>query len=137
VRVIPGEMSEDMIADEEIEKIGMKFAMEYEKKQGRVHEDVHLENLGYDIRSRDEMENYRYIEVKARAREGAVALTPNEWLMAHRLKDDYWLYVVVNIASVPELYVIQNPAAKLEPAEEINVVRYVIKNWKDKAEAAK
>jgi hypothetical protein len=146
VRVLPGEVQGEMIVGEEIEKIGMNFVMEYEKRQGREPEDVHLENLGYDIRSRDlpmsgaqagEMENYRYIEVKARAGEGAVALTPNEWLMAQRLEDEYWLYVVVNVTSNPELYLIQNPAAQLKPEEEINIVRYIVKNWKDKAEYVK
>jgi hypothetical protein len=79
----------------------------------------------------------RYIEVKARARDGAVSLTPNEWLMAQRLKEEYWLYVVTNAVSSPELYLIQNPAARLEPDKEIDIVRYVVKNWKEKAEMAK
>lgn len=144
VRVLPAKLLEDlsseqveMMASEEIEQMGMKLAMEYEKSQGRVPEDVHLENLGYDIRSKDKIENYRYIEVKARAGEGAIALTPNEWLMAQRLKEEYWLYVVVNAASNPELYVIQNPAAHLKPEEEISIVRYIVKDWKKLAEEAK
>jgi hypothetical protein len=154
VRIIPGKVRGEMIADdlsalmaqaEEIEQIGMDVTMEYERRKGRIPEDVHLENLGYDIRSKDLPASagqageikYRYIEVKARAREGAVALTPNEWLMAQRLKEEYWLYVVINAASNPELYVIENPALQLKPEEEISIVRYVVKNWKDKAEAVK
>ena len=66
----------------------------------------------------------------ARALEGKIALTTNEWLMAHRLGNEYWLYVVVNVAKVPELYTIQNPAEKLKPEEEIEVVRYIVTNWK-------
>lgn len=124
-----------MVIDKEIESIGMNIAMEYEVGQKRTPEDVSLQDLGYDIRSQGEV--IRYIEVKARAKEGVVALTPNEWLMAQRLKEEYWLYVVVNVASDPELYLIQNPAAKLEPDKEIDIVRYVVRNWKDKAEAAK
>jgi superfamily II DNA or RNA helicase len=136
IRVIPVKADESMVTDEEIERIGMRVAMEYESSQGRVPEDVHLENLGYDIRSMDGT-NYRYIEVKARAKEGAVALTPNEWLMAQRLKDEYWLYIVVNAASHPELYIIQNPALHLKPEEEVSIVRYIVKDWKEKAEMAK
>lgn len=136
VRVVPGKGHGGMVADEKIEQIGMKVAMEYEKTQGREPEDVHLENLGYDVRSTDGSK-YRYIEVKARAEEGAIALTANEWLMAHRLKEEYWLYVVPNVASNPELYLIQDPAAHLKPEEEIDIVRYIVKDWKDKAEAAK
>jgi superfamily II DNA or RNA helicase len=137
IRVVPGEAHTEMVSDKEIEQIGMSVAIEYEKKNGRTPEDVSSQNLGYDIRSFDEKSNYRYIEVKARAKEGAVALTPNEWLMAQRLKEEYWLYIVVNASSKPELYFIQDPASKLEPYKEIDIVRYVVKNWREKAEMAK
>jgi hypothetical protein len=36
-----------------------------------------------------------------------------------------------------DLYVIQNPALHLKPEEEISIVRYIVKNWKEKAEIAK
>ncbi len=72
----------------------------------------------------------RYIEVKARAGSGAIALTPNEWLMAQRLGGEYWLYVVEQAATAPQLHRIQDPAAKLQPDEVIEVVRYVIRDWK-------
>jgi hypothetical protein len=74
----------------------------------------------------------RYIEVKGRASLGGVALTPNEWIKAQRFGKDYWLYVVVNCKTKPELYLIQDPASKLSPKEEISVVRYVVgqKDWK-------
>ncbi|MGQ9648063.1 MAG: helicase-related protein [Thermodesulfobacteriota bacterium] len=144
VRVHPGKAHVDMVSDREIEQIGMRIAMEYERSHKRNPEDVSFQDLGYDIRSYDmsagqtgEKANYRYIEVKARAREGTVALTPNEWLMAQRLKEEYWLYVVVNAASNPELYLIQNPSAKLEPDKVVDIVRYIVKNWKEKAEVAK
>jgi len=135
-RLIPLPKSEDyMREDPNVELAGMRVALDYEEKQGRYPEDVSVQNLGYDIRSREGEDRYRYIEVKARAREGAVALTPNEWLMAQRLKEEYWLYVVTNATSNPELYLIQNPSEKLNPDEEVNIVRYIVRNWKDKAEA--
>lgn len=139
VRVIPEmkPISKDIVSDEDIEKIGMLTAMEYERKSDRIPEDVSLQNLGYDIRSYDDKMNYRYIEVKARAREGSVALTPNEWLMAQRLKDEYWLYIVINASTNPELYLIQNPASKLSPEKEVDIVRYIVKNWKEKAEVVR
>lgn len=137
VRVVPGKPQGDMVSDKEIEELGMNIAMEYESSHGRTPENVSTRNLGYDIRSQDDTENYRYMEVKARAKEGAVALTPNEWLMAHRLKDEYWLYVVVNAASNPELYVIQNPALHLKPEEAMSIVRYIVKDWKEKARREK
>jgi hypothetical protein len=132
----------DMITDdlsactaqaEEIEKIGMEIAIEYEKSNGRESEDVSKENLGFDIRSRGEDET-RYIEVKARKEEGPVVLTPNEWFKAKRFKEEYWLYVVSNAAANPALYLINNPAENLNIQEKIEVVRFLVslEEWKDK-----
>ncbi len=120
-------------SDPEVEAVGMEVALRYERERGRVPEDVSRENRGYDIRSTAPDGSVRYIEVKARARTGAVSLTPNEWLMARRLGDDYWLYVVEHAATEPVLYRIQNPAAKLKPHEVVEVVRYVVKDWKTAA----
>jgi len=53
--------------------------------------------------------------------------------MAHRLGDEYWLYVITNASKAPELYSIQNPAEKLKPEEEVEIVRYVIKDWRSSA----
>ena len=136
-RVLPQGMPGEMVASEEVERIAMEEAFRYEKEQGRGPEDVHVENLGYDIRSREDGTKYRYIEVKGRARDGAIALTPNEWLMAQRLGEEYWLYVVIETATNPELYILQNPAAHLKPDEEISIVRYIVKDWKNKSEKAK
>jgi hypothetical protein len=55
----------------------------------------------------------RFIEVKGRAGIGDIALTANEYKTAQSLGDDYWLYVVFNSASKPQVIPIQNPA-KLE-----------------------
>jgi SNF2 family DNA or RNA helicase len=74
--------------------------------------DVSKDNLGYDIRSTDDNGGVRYIEVKGRAGTGAIILTPNEWMMAHRLRNEYWLYVVENAVREPRLYMVQNPASR-------------------------
>lgn len=119
-----------MVSDEAIEQVGMDLAMRYEREQGRQPEDVSTQALGYDIRSTDKDGNYRYIEVKARARSGAIALTPNEWVMANRLGEEYWLYVVEQAATDPVLYTLQNPSVHLKPEEEVEIVRYVVKDWR-------
>ncbi len=119
--------------DQDIAAVGMRVVMEYERGMKRVPEDVSLENLGYDIRS-TVSQAVRYIEVKARSASGVVALTPNEWLMAHRLGTEYWLYVVENAATDPQLHRIQNPAAKLKPNEIVDIVRYVVSDWKRAAD---
>jgi superfamily II DNA or RNA helicase len=125
--------SKEMASDEEIEKIGMVIAMEYERSQGREPEDVSKENLGFDIRSkgRDEI---RYIEVKARKDEGEVVLTPNEWFKAKRFKEQYWLYVVANAVKNPILYIINNPTENLKMEEKVEVVRFIVPltEWKNK-----
>jgi superfamily II DNA or RNA helicase len=132
VRVVPKPATDEAVrSDAEIEAIGMQVAMEYEREKGRLPEDVSTQNLGYDIRSTSLSGEVRYIEVKARATTGAIVLTPNEWLMAQRLGEEYWLYVVENAATQPRLRIIQNPAAKLQPEEVVEVVRYVVKNWKE------
>ena len=134
LRILPDPQGQpEMRSSEEIERIGMEVAMDFEREAGRTPEDVSAENLGYDIRSQDTAGNYRYIEVKARATTGAVALTPNEWVMAGRLREEYWLYVVENAAQDPALYTLENPAAQLQPEEEISIVRYIVKDWKAKA----
>ena len=125
--------SKEMVSDEEVEKKGMEIAMEYERQQGRVPEDVSKENLGFDIRSR-EGEKMRYIEVKARKDEGFVALTPNEWFKAKRFKEQYWLYIVTNVFTNPTLYLIQDPANTLKVKPKIESVRFLISSteWKTK-----
>jgi len=133
--VIPAKSVADVLRESrEVELIGMRIAMAFEKGQGRSPEDVSTENRGFDIRSTSGDTSVRYIEVKARAGEGKIALTPNEWLMANRLGDEYWLYVVENAKTEPQLFLIQNPATVLQPDEEVEIVRYVIADWKDKAE---
>jgi hypothetical protein len=133
-RVIPEPAPDSGLReDQDIAEIGMREAMTYEQRMGRLPEDVSLENLGYDIRS-TAGQTVRYIEVKARSRTGFVALTPNEWLMAHRLGSEYWLYVVENAASAPTLHRVQDPAVKLTPREVLDIVRYVISDWKKATE---
>ena len=53
----------------------------------------------------------RFIEVKGRAAVGEVALSANEYKTAERLKRDYWLYVVFNCGTTPELHRSARPGA--------------------------
>ena len=113
-----------------IEAVGMQVSMEHERSNGRYPVDISAENLGYDIRSDDGDGRVRYIEVKARAQSGPIALTPNEWFMAQRLGEEYWLYIVENAATQAALHTLQHPAAKLRPEEVLGVVRYIVKDWR-------
>lgn len=106
-----------MVRDDEIEKIAVRVATEHEQARGWVVESVETENRGYDLLSRKPHPTEpgvfiaaRFIEVKGRAAVGEIALTDNEYRTAQRLGDDYWLYVVFDCATRPDLKPIQDPA---------------------------
>ncbi|MCS7061890.1 MAG: helicase-related protein [Anaerolineae bacterium] len=130
VRVLPLRVSGDTPPAANapaVERAGMEYVLRYERAQGRDPHDVSTENLGYDVRSLTPADtSVRYIEVKARAGVGAVVLTQNEWFAAQRLGDDYFLYVLFNaLDDNPILYVIRNPADRLQPKEQ-REVRYLV-----------
>ena len=134
-RVAAGEeeaYEEGMVSDAEIERIGMEVAMQYEREHGWVPEDVSDENLGFDIRSvkygeDGSFQDIRYIEVKARAKEGAVRISANEWKKAKRFKEKYWLYIVTQAGSdKPRLKRIQNPTEVFKLDEDIYATGYII-----------
>jgi superfamily II DNA or RNA helicase len=129
--------SAQMKTDPEVEAIAIEVTKKYEVAEGRKPVSVEEENCGWDISSLKGGQVVRYIEVKGRSGDGAVALTPNEWIKAQRFADDYWLYVVTNCKNNPQLHRIQNPAAKLQPTEEVSIVRYMVnrEDWGKATEA--
>jgi hypothetical protein len=105
-----------IVRDEETERIAVDAVKRYEEAQGRRVVSVERENRGFDLISRqphpedpETAIEVRFIEVKGRAVVGEVALTVNEYKMAERLGKDYWLYVVFDCATKPEVRVIQDP----------------------------
>jgi hypothetical protein len=94
-------------------------------------ESVESDTRGFDLISRRLVSDTarvpiesRFIEVKGRAAIGEIALTANEYKTAQRLGDDYWLYVVFNCASPPQVTTIQNPARfDWEPLSKIDCYR--------------
>jgi superfamily II DNA or RNA helicase len=130
----------DMRHDEEIEAVGMQVAMTHEREQGWHPEDVSGENHGFDLRSTryhpdGTFADIRYIEVKARARSGAIRLSSNEWKKARHFDDKFWLYIVTEAASdAPQLHCIQNPAAHFQMDEDIFATGFIIpeENWREK-----
>jgi transcriptional regulator with XRE-family HTH domain len=98
--------------DKNIETIAMRIAMNYEvdRHRARVY-DVSAPYLarGYDLESHRLNGEKIVIEVKGRAGRGAVHLTDNEWPTAANVRDKYWLYVVVDCATEPRLYRVQDP----------------------------
>lgn len=68
---------------------------------------------GYDFEIKDNGLVY-YVEVKGMSLgDGGILFTNKEWQTALKQKEKYYLVVVKNISTVPELLIIQNPASKL------------------------
>ncbi|MBN2396706.1 MAG: DUF3883 domain-containing protein [Candidatus Atribacteria bacterium] len=106
-----------MVSDPEIERIAIQEAIKYEEARGWKVQSVEKENRGFDLISRkphpedpQTAVEVRFIEVKGRSYVGEVSLTSNEYKTALRLTKDYWLYVVYNCASSPEIHIVNDPA---------------------------
>jgi len=106
-----------MVQDEGVERIAVQAVIAYEEARGWKVESVEQDSRGFDLISRrphpedpQTAVEVRFIEVKGRAGVGEIALTSNEYRTAERLKNDYWLYVVFNCASKPEIHSIQDPS---------------------------
>ena len=105
--------------------------MLFEGARGWKVESVESDTRGFDLISRRSARDgegqgpeTRFIEVKGRAAVGEITLTANEYKTAQRLGDDYWLYVVFNCVSQPQITLIQNPARfDWEPLSKIDCYR--------------
>lgn len=121
-----------MVTDADIEKIAVRIAIEHEQALGYEVQTVESENRGFDLISRkphpeDPLTaiDVKFIEVKGRAFIGEVSLSSNEYKTAQRLKKDYYLYVVYNCATQPELHSIKDPA-QLGWKPIVRVEQYII-----------
>ncbi len=123
-----------MVADPEIERIAVNFAIAHEEAQGRIVESVEADNRGFDLISRRPHPedpktaiDVRFIEVKGRAHFGEIALTSNEYRTAQRLGRDYFLYVVLHCATPePSLNIFQDPS-KLDWQPVVKVEHYKLR----------
>ncbi|MEQ8191688.1 MAG: DUF3883 domain-containing protein, partial [Candidatus Eremiobacterota bacterium] len=106
----------DMVPNKEVEKTAVEAVIKYEIERGWKVQSVESENRGFDLISRkphpedpDTAIEVRFIEVKGRSGVGDIALSYNEHRTAERLRKDYWLYVVYNCATRPEIKIHQDP----------------------------
>jgi superfamily II DNA or RNA helicase len=112
------------VSDPEIELIAMNEAMRHERDRGWSPTDVSAENRGFDILSQDRVTGAaRFIEVKGRAERGEIWLSRHEFLTACRLRSDFWLYVVYDCGSKPDLVLVQDPC-RLDPEPVMAVEHY-------------
>jgi superfamily II DNA or RNA helicase len=114
-----------------IERIAVQAVVAFEEARGCTVESVESDTRGFDLISRRVLSKTgrnrvatRFIEVKGRAAVGEIALTANEYKTALRLGDAYWLYVVFNCASQPQVTTIKNPSRfDWEPLSKIDCYR--------------
>jgi len=115
-----------MSRDDEVEEIAMEKAMQYERNKGWKPEDVGDQNLGYDIRSTNEDQIKRYVEVKGRSTDGGVMLSSNEMNRLAQLGEKAWLYIVTHCKSTPNLYRIQDPANSVRFEKKVKGIQYFL-----------
>lgn len=117
-----------------VDRAGMNAVMKYECEraasptaQGQIS-DCSTHNCGYDVESFD-----RKIEVKSHKTSGSIILTDHEWQTAHRLRDEYWIYVVEHVFEKPRITMIQNPSVKFtNTIEKIkrNQFQWIVHDWR-------
>lgn len=110
--------------DANVEQVAMNLAWAYEESSGAIVKDVHTpalaravglsDNPGFDLLAVYPDGEERCIEVKGRARTGAVEVSRNEWAKACNLGDRYWLYVVYGCAThAPQMERVRDPFLNL------------------------
>ena len=123
--VIPAPDSADVERyDEGVEEMAVRIASEWERDHGGHLQDVSKPAKaraaglsdwpGFDLFSIREDGVRRSIEVKGRGGQGAIQMEANEWKQAFQLRENYWLYVVLDCATPnPILLRIQDPVRQL------------------------
>lgn len=106
--------------DERVEDIAITIARAWEEKRGATVQDVSKPELaralglpnwpGFDLISKHSSGETRNIEVKGRGNRGSIQMAANEWKQACNLGPRYWLYVVLDCATVaPQLVRVNDP----------------------------
>jgi hypothetical protein len=101
--------------DVQAEQVALDEVKRREEAEGSVIEDVSDPNLktGFDLKVLRADGSVRYVEVKGRSGTPPVELTANEWAQAANHRDRYWLYVVYNCDTVPQVYRVPDPFGRL------------------------
>jgi hypothetical protein len=103
-----------------VELAARRVAMAFERAAGRNPIDVSKTGVGYDLRSEGAGDELRYIEVKGHTSTGDVTLYYTEWQTAHRMRDEFFIYVVDYATSMPDLWIVQDPVARgIKPTEKV------------------
>lgn len=99
------------------------FFQKYFKETGlpKIGElvDCRDQGCGYDFEIKNSSITY-YVEVKGLAnKNGGVLFTNKEWQTAQKFDELFYLVIVKNVATTPEITIIQNPSSKLKATKNI------------------
>ncbi|QTA82379.1 Helicase C-terminal domain-containing protein, DUF3883 [Desulfonema limicola] len=125
----------DPAARSRIEKLAMNAVMNAEKKLGFEPEDVAQKKYGWDVQSRTQNGELRFIEVKGRVK-GAdtVTVTKNEILASLNQPDKYVLAIVlIDGENVDGPYYLRQPFEQ-EPGFGVTSINFELKALLKKAE---
>lgn len=131
-----------MRRDDEVERIAMDVAMNYERARGWFPLDVSADGEHYDVRSGGPEGQKRFIEVKGRAQSGPIMLTGPEVDKLRQLGERAFLYIVTFCRGAqgqkPHLQIICDPIRHLSPHEMFRQVQYLVEegDWKKAGETA-
>jgi len=102
------------------------YASSHQPVKGELIDTREL-GTGYDFEIRTAEETF-YIEVKGLAeKEGGIGFTGKEWETAKETGERYFLCVVSGLKSERQIHLIQNPAARLIPKQ--NIITTIQVNW--------
>ncbi len=107
------------------EKAAMEHTMRHERDHGWTPVDVSRQGVGHDVKSVGPDGEVRYIEVKGHQKTGDIILYYTEWQTAHRMRAEFYIYVVDYALTEPQLTIYRDPVGLgIEPEE--RVVEYRI-----------
>jgi len=97
------------------ERVAMEYVRRREEALGSGVEDLSAPHLkaGFDLKIVRPDGEVRYVEVKGCRGRHAVELDANEWAQAANYRQRYWLYVVYDCDTTPDLYPVCDPFATL------------------------
>ncbi len=100
-----------------VEEFAMNYVINYlEMNKSRFGilnvQDDHLRNYGYDLDITKKRDSPVKVEVKGLSSDSDITLTENETQSADRNQNNYYVIVVSNIPSAPEIHSLKNPSYK-------------------------
>lgn len=112
-------------------KAAEKFFIDYFSENQKPIEGKLIDcrdlGVGYDFKIEGK-NNSCFVEVKGVSQySGGVLFTGKEWIVAQKEGENYFLCVVSNLSTVPNIVFIQNPADKLSPKK--NIYTSIQINW--------